>query len=88
MTPGQRLSTSELQHSNSNFTTSVIEQPKVKSFDEYLTTYNCMTPAAEPERSRQCPLPALSWANAHDVWQFMCKKDEQASCLRDHKIKC
>ncbi|TMW39589.1 hypothetical protein DOY81_015331, partial [Sarcophaga bullata] len=42
-----------------------------------------MTPAADPEPPRQCPLPALSWANAHDVWQLMCKKDEQAACLRD-----
>ena len=83
-TPGQRLTTSKPQNS-SKTSASHISQPKVKSFDEYLNTHydDCMTPAADPEPPRQCPLPALSWANAHDVWHLMCKKDEQAACLRD-----
>ncbi|XP_055849912.1 G1/S-specific cyclin-E [Episyrphus balteatus] len=55
---------------------------KVKSFDDYVTLYDCMTPV-EPSEPRSCPLPALSWANASDVWNFMCKKDEAASYLRD-----
>ncbi|XP_061388459.1 G1/S-specific cyclin-E [Musca vetustissima] len=80
-TPGQRLSTSKPQP------TSTTQQPKVKSFDDYLSAhYDCMTPAADPEPPRQCPLPALSWANAQDVWQLMCKKDEQASCLRNSSM--
>ncbi|KAM7352798.1 cyclin E isoform 2-T3 [Cochliomyia hominivorax] len=85
-TPGQRLSTNEkTQSSNKTSASHLNQQSKVKSFDEYLNTHydDCMTPAADPEPPRQCPLPALSWANAHDVWQLMCKKDEQASCLRD-----
>ncbi|XP_073824161.1 cyclin E [Musca autumnalis] len=82
-TPGQRLSTSKSSQSSSAST----QQPKVKSFDDYLSAhYDCMTPAADPEPPRQCPLPALSWANAHDVWQLMCKKDEQASCLRNSSM--
>ncbi|XP_011290363.1 G1/S-specific cyclin-E isoform X2 [Musca domestica] len=82
-TPGQRLSTSKSQSSSSAST----QQPKVKSFDDYLSAhYDCMTPAADPEPPRQCPLPALSWANAQDVWQLMCKKDEQASCLRNSSM--
>lgn len=32
---------------------------------------------------RQCPLPALAWANAEAVWQSMCKKDELTASLRD-----
>ncbi|XP_013116502.2 G1/S-specific cyclin-E isoform X1 [Stomoxys calcitrans] len=85
-TPGHRLSTSKSQSSSSSAAgeTSSHQQPKVKSFDDYLSTnYDCMTPAADPEPQRLCPLPALSWANAQDVWQLMCKKDEQASCLRN-----
>ncbi|KAI8119447.1 G1/S-specific cyclin-E [Lucilia cuprina] len=88
-TPGQRLSTGKTQNSSktsaSHLSQQQQQQPKVKSFDEYLNSHydDCMTPAADPEPPRQCPLPALSWANAHDVWQLMCKKDEQASCLRD-----
>lgn len=80
-TPGQRLPTSKSQTSSAKISS---QQPKVKSFDDYLSAhYDCMTPAADPEPPRQCPLPALSWANAQDVWQLMCKKDEQASCLRN-----
>lgn len=32
---------------------------------------------------RLCPLPALAWAEAADVWRFMCRKDERASLDRD-----
>ncbi|XP_065357953.1 G1/S-specific cyclin-E isoform X2 [Calliphora vicina] len=84
-TPGQRLSTGKTPNCNKTSASHLNQQPKVKSFDEYLNSHydDCMTPAADPEPPRQCPLPALSWANAQDVWQLMCKKDEQASCLRD-----
>lgn len=82
-TPGQRhnssstISTSKLKTKSANST--------VKStVDEYsVVLYDCMTPAAETEPQRQCPLPALSWANATDVWQLMCKKDEKAALLRN-----
>lgn len=50
------------------------------SIDDYVSHY-CMTPIDND--TRLCPLPALSWANASDVWSLMCKKDEQASCFRD-----
>jgi len=39
----------------------------------------CLTPNCD---LRVCPLPALSWANAHDVWKLMCRKDEKASLDR------
>lgn len=35
---------------------------------------------------RLCPLPVLSWADAKEVWRFMCKKDEKASIERDSKM--
>lgn len=87
-TPGQRLTTNSKSQNSNKTSASHLTQPKVKSFDEYLQTHydDCMTPAADPEPPRQCPLPALSWANAQDVWQLMCKKDEQASCLRDSNM--
>ncbi|KAH8418837.1 hypothetical protein KR222_011563, partial [Zaprionus bogoriensis] len=44
-------------------------------------SYKCMSPALE-KTQRQCPLPALSWANAADVWQNMCTRDEEDSHLR------
>lgn len=40
-----------------------------------------MSPAVE-NGLRQCPLPALAWANAADVWRLMCHRDEQDSRLR------
>lgn len=36
--------------------------------------------------SRLCPLPVLSWADAKDVWRFMCKRDEKATLERDSKM--
>lgn len=32
--------------------------------------------------ARVCPLPLLSWANAKDVWRFMCDKDKRTSLDR------
>ncbi|XP_026834330.1 G1/S-specific cyclin-E isoform X2 [Drosophila erecta] len=40
-----------------------------------------MSPAVE-NGLRLCPLPALTWANAADVWRLMCHRDEQDSRLR------
>ncbi|XP_034097848.1 G1/S-specific cyclin-E isoform X1 [Drosophila albomicans] len=47
--------------------------------------YKCMSPAME-YTLRQCPLPALSWANAADVWKNMCLRDEQDSHLRSSSM--
>ncbi|KAM8716575.1 hypothetical protein ACLKA7_003453 [Drosophila subpalustris] len=47
--------------------------------------YKCMSPALE-ETIRPCPLPALSWANAADVWRMMCKRDELDSHLRSSSM--
>ena len=60
----------------------------MQSFDNNLNTHydDCITPAGDSERPRQCPLPAFSWANAYDVWQLMCKKDEQSAYLRDSNM--
>lgn len=35
---------------------------------------------------RTCPLPVLSWANAKDVWRFMCEKDKKTVLDRDSKM--
>lgn len=42
-----------------------------------------VTPSSE---LRLCPLPALAWAEAADVWRFMCRKDEKASLDRDSQM--
>uniref|UniRef100_A0A1A9ZTH2 Uncharacterized protein n=1 Tax=Glossina pallidipes TaxID=7398 RepID=A0A1A9ZTH2_GLOPL len=69
---------------NDSSSSKLCHQSKMSSFDKYVNDhYDCLTPATDPESPRQCPLPALSWANAQDVWRRMCRKDEQASCLRD-----
>ncbi|XP_004520980.1 G1/S-specific cyclin-E isoform X3 [Ceratitis capitata] len=81
---GERTPGEEIENTNISKKPPTNDSTKMdKVFEEYTgTPYNCMTPAAEPEELRQCPLPALSWANAYDVWQLMCKKDQQAACLR------
>ncbi|XP_037909396.1 G1/S-specific cyclin-E isoform X2 [Hermetia illucens] len=43
----------------------------------------CIKPTAE---LRACPLPALSWANALDVWKVMCQKDEAACAERSARM--
>ncbi|XP_022218922.2 G1/S-specific cyclin-E isoform X2 [Drosophila obscura] len=52
----------------------------ISQLEEY-SGLNCMSPAVESSL-RQCPLPALTWANAADVWKLMCHRDEQDSRLR------
>ncbi|XP_030241907.1 G1/S-specific cyclin-E isoform X2 [Drosophila navojoa] len=49
------------------------------------SSVNCLSPAAEIP-IRQCPLPALSWANASEVWKRMCLRDEQDSHLRSSSM--
>ncbi|XP_017860331.1 PREDICTED: G1/S-specific cyclin-E isoform X2 [Drosophila arizonae] len=49
------------------------------------SSVNCLSPAAEIP-TRQCPLPALSWANASEVWKRMCQRDEQDSHLRSSSM--
>lgn len=52
--------------------------------NDYFSSLSCcVTPASE---MRLCPLPALSWAEAKDVWKFMCRKDEKASLERDSSM--
>lgn len=36
--------------------------------------------------SRICPLPLLSWADAREVWSFMCDKDKMTSVERSPKM--
>ncbi|XP_037909397.1 G1/S-specific cyclin-E isoform X3 [Hermetia illucens] len=40
----------------------------------------------DPAELRACPLPALSWANALDVWKVMCQKDEAACAERSARM--
>ncbi|KAL5282459.1 CCNE1 family protein [Megaselia abdita] len=43
----------------------------------------CLTPSENDYRV--CPLPSLSWANANDVWNLICRKDEFDSFQRNAK---
>ncbi|EDW77952.2 uncharacterized protein Dwil_GK24275, partial [Drosophila willistoni] len=58
-----------------------IPEVKTVKLEDYVSFNQCMSPAQETT-VRQCPLPALSWANAADVWKLMCQRDEQDSHLR------
>ncbi|XP_020810625.1 G1/S-specific cyclin-E [Drosophila serrata] len=53
----------------------------IKAVESDSAAFNCMSPAVETAL-RQCPLPALAWANAADVWRLMSQRDEQDSRLR------
>jgi cyclin E len=39
-----------------------------------------------PFSDRLSPLPALKWANAQEVWEIMCHKDEISSQERDENL--
>lgn len=47
---------------------------------------SCANCSLVTPNSRLCPLPVLSWADAKDVWRFMCKRDEKATLERDSKM--
>lgn len=48
--------------------------------------WNRCTKCCPRLESRTCPLPALSWANAKDVWHYMCEKDKKTSVERRPKM--
>lgn len=39
-----------------------------------------------PFSDRLSPLPTLKWANAQEVWEIMCHKDEISSQERDENL--
>lgn len=47
------------------------------------TTSSFGVGTTKPADLRLCPLPALAWAEAADVWRLMCRKDEKALLDRD-----
>ncbi|XP_017050640.1 G1/S-specific cyclin-E isoform X2 [Drosophila ficusphila] len=59
----------------------MINMPGSLKVHDDAAAFDCMSPALESVLP-QCPLPALSWANAADVWRLMCQRDEQDSRLR------
>lgn len=48
--------------------------------------WNACNNCSNATNSRLCPLPVLSWADAKEVWRFMCKRDEKAAIERDSKM--
>ncbi|KAH8410283.1 hypothetical protein KR009_010710, partial [Drosophila setifemur] len=78
-TPGlQQQQQLQLQRPVSDF---MIAMPAQSKILDDAVAFGCMSPAVESS-VRQCPLPALAWANAGDVWSLMCKRDDQDSRLR------
>ncbi|XP_017097006.2 G1/S-specific cyclin-E isoform X1 [Drosophila bipectinata] len=69
---GERTPGFQKQLRNGVFAMNVIEP----------VSFEFMMSPAEENSQRQCPLPALAWANAGDVWRLMCQRDEQDSRLR------
>uniref|UniRef100_A0A6P4EJJ8 G1/S-specific cyclin-E isoform X1 n=1 Tax=Drosophila rhopaloa TaxID=1041015 RepID=A0A6P4EJJ8_DRORH len=77
-TPGLQQHQQQMQHPVSDLMINMTAP--VKILDD-AAPFSCMSPAVE-NALRQCPLPALTWANAADVWRLMCHRDEQDSRLR------
>lgn len=67
-------------------TASTIEMSpqSLKKSDLWASCMKCCT--SQTSDFRRCPLPMLSWADAKEVWRFMCKKDEKAALDRDSKM--
>lgn len=59
-------------------------QNLIKKSEIWNSCIKCCT--NQTSEFRLCPLPVLSWADAKEVWKFMCKKDEQAALDRDSKM--
>ncbi|KAH8352936.1 hypothetical protein KR084_007416, partial [Drosophila pseudotakahashii] len=77
-TPGLQQHQQQIQHPVSDL---MINMPAPNKILDDTAAFSCMSPAVE-NGLRQCPLPALTWANAADVWRLMCHRDEQDSRLR------
>nr|XP_016945737.2 G1/S-specific cyclin-E [Drosophila suzukii]XP_016945738.2 G1/S-specific cyclin-E [Drosophila suzukii]XP_016945739.2 G1/S-specific cyclin-E [Drosophila suzukii]XP_036674877.1 G1/S-specific cyclin-E [Drosophila suzukii] len=77
-TPGLQQPQQQIQLPVSDFLINM--QAPNKILDD-TAAFSCMSPAVE-NGLRMCPLPALAWANAADVWRLMCHRDEQDSRLR------
>lgn len=81
---GERTPASQQVHNSSNGQRSVNKLTSLESETAH-NNYKCLSPALE-NTLRQCPLPALSWANADDVWMRMCVRDEEDSHLRSSSM--
>ncbi|XP_055382091.1 G1/S-specific cyclin-E isoform X2 [Condylostylus longicornis] len=80
--PSSDESTLVLESSTSNSRDYEKLQESIGKINEYHATPHknrALTPSLD---MRPCPLPALSWANASDVWNAMCKTDEKAASER------
>lgn len=70
---------------NANITSAAEMTPQsLKKADIWNSCMNCCT--NQKFDFRLCPLPVLSWADAKEVWKFMCKKDEKTAIDRDPKM--
>ncbi|XP_017835217.2 G1/S-specific cyclin-E [Drosophila busckii] len=75
----------QLQHQQLPPTSSKLRKLQADLDYTLTNSYECMSPAVE-HTVRQCPLPALSWANAADVWRRMCERDTQAASMRSSSM--
>lgn len=70
---------------NANITSTAEMTPQsLKKADIWNSCMSCCT--NQKSDFRLCPLPVLSWADAKEVWRFMCKKDEKTAIDRDPKM--
>lgn len=71
---------------NGTTTTSSAEMTpqSMKKVDIWSSCANCCS--NQKSEFRICPLPVLSWADAKEVWRFMCNKDEKTALDRDPKM--
>lgn len=70
---------------NANIASTAEMTPQsLKKADIWNSCMSCCT--NQKSDFRLCPLPVLSWADAKEVWRFMCKKDEKTAIDRDPKM--
>lgn len=81
------ISTGNGSTANANITSSAEMTPQsLKKSDVWNSCTNCCSTPQHKSEFRLCPLPVLSWADAKEVWRFMCKKDEKTAVDRDPKM--
>lgn len=77
--------TAAVQHTNdyAKVNKSIDKPAKVQKCPAKLPVKSFGQNRNKPADLRFCPLPALAWADAADVWRLMCRKDEKALLDRD-----
>lgn len=81
---GQAATLTPINNNNGTIHVTEMTPQSLRKTDPWMNN-KCVKCSSTVE-SRNCPLPILSWANAKDVWRFMCDKDKKSSLDRHSKM--